>query len=1824
MELLADSSFWKPEESNELYRLNLRDLIAGQPPNAGDDLLLDPSIHPLAKIAYVTGDLEVWHGDLGLRGAALEARLERLGRLWSSLTESYERQAILKDLQDTLPAYRDVEWWSMGQATLAEFVQQGDEPKKLVRAREIAQKGYEAYPKSIGGARCLHIVKSIEAPDFSLSAMSSDGLGKRSILVEHKNIDALYFRAYSYNVEQRLQTARDYNLLPNQNEQKMFIAGAKPAFEWVAPLPSTPDFESHKTFVTPPLTEPGFYILVASAKKDFSETVGNRVLSVNFLASGLVLLNVRPSEEAFEVRVVSGETGQPVQGADVGLYQFDWQKGHHQVGSCESDELGFVRFKDTAQYQGGNYFLFCKKGKDLALDSNYLYFYRAGQPQETTATLFYTDRSIYRPGQKLFWKVLAYKGRQDLARFSPAASSPVTVSLVDPNGEKVDSATVTSNSFGTAAGEFTVPAGHLLGVWRLQSSLNGGATVRVEEYKRPTFEVTFKDPTDPLRLNKSASLTGEVKYYFGLPVVNGSAKWRATRQPLYPWWWDWFCWWRPRPSAVQTVATGTAQLKEDGTFTVAFTPQADEQLSGSSKDVTYRYSVTADVTDEGGETRSASKAFRLGFVSVEARLDTDYNYFTEGSAGSFDVVRTDLNGTPRPGKGAWRLNELVQPEKAVPPADLPMPKPESSKEEVYTTPGDALRPRWDSSYSYLAILHSWKDGAEKARGRLVHGEKGEAELKLPALPAGAYRVTYDTVDDFGTPYTTSKEFIVAGPKANLTLPCLLLAEKNSGLVGGKARFLAISGLPDQPLNFEVWRGGSRSEQQLLSSGKGSDIVEIPLTEQERGGFSVRLSAVRDFQFMEFQDSFYVPWDSKELKVQFTTFRDKIRPGGKETWRVTVNSPQGKNVEAGAAELLAYMYDRSLDIFAPHTPPSVTSIYPGRMGLSRLATSLGEAYGQWVYNELVSLPSYPSLDGDRLKFYDSYGLGGPGRRYGRAPGSRMTGAAPHAAAMAPMAMPAAPPMPKTAGQATDNLVAEKKAGGKGKEEGRTEATTSEPAPASEAPVEIRSNFAETAFWKPQLLTDKDGSAVIEFTVPDSVTGWNVWVHAVTRDMTGGSLKKETKSVKELMVRPYVPRFLREGDKADLKVVVNNASDKELKGQVTFEILDPDSNQSLLDGFGLKPSDAVRPFTVKAGGGANLTFPITAPVKVGSVAFKVVATSGEFSDGELRPLPILPGRMHLMQSRFVTLKNKDRREMTFADMKAAGDPTLVNEQLVVTLDAQLFYSVLSALPYLVNYPYECTEQTLNRFVSTGILSSLYKDYPAVSKMAEDFSKRETPIETWDQADPNRKMALEETPWLAEARGQQGDELGSINVLDPRIAKANRDEALAKLQKTQTANGAFPWFPGGPPSPYMTLYILYGFSKALEFQVDVPKDVVQKAWGYMHEHYVDEMVRTCMAHDSCWEMITFLNYALSNYPDSSWTGGVFTDEERTRMLNFSFKHWKEHSPLLKCELALTLKRMGRPKDAALVFESVMDSAKSTQDEGTFWAAEDRSWLWYNDTIETHAFALRTLMEITPADGKKDGLVQWIFLNKKLNHWKSTRATAEVIYALVHYLQKEGALGTREDATVHVCNQTVQYVFEPDKYTGKKNQTVIPGEKMDPATCSTVVVEKESKGIVFASATWSFSTEKLPEEDRGDFLSVTRSYFKRENTGTEFVLRPLAEGAALAPGDEVEIHLSIRCKHPCEYVHLRDPRAAGLEPENPVSRFKWDLGIGWYEEVRDSGTNFFFEWLPQGEYTFKYRLRANMAGAFKVSPATLQSMYAPEFNAYSAGALITIKGEK
>ena len=1812
--LLADTSGWSPAQSNELFRLDLAGLL--RPGQARSVQAGDAGAHPLVRLVAVLDDLEAWHQGQGEREGAFEARLERLRRLFASFSEEEDRRRIETSLEERLPSVEAVAWFAMGKAQLAEFVERPDRSGDLVRARTIAEEGRRAYPDSIGGRRCLAIARRIEAPDYQLRTMQSDGPGRRSILVSHRNVRTLRFRAFLLDLAERVRTARNqYAVFPSGQELRSLADGQTPAAEWSVALPATPDYRSHATYVTPPMKEPGLYVVAASGGASFGDR-SSPLVAANLIVSDLVLVTRAVAADAggpsaLEVQVLSGETGKPLAGVETVALRSLWNPERiERIASKTTDAKGLSLFESPETRFGGNVFLFARRGRDVALDTSVYYPYAAARPDWTSSSLLFTDRSIYRPLQKIFWKVLGYQGDPRAGKFEVLPASPVTVTLFDQNNQKIEARTATTNDFGSAAGEFLIPAGRALGSWRLESSLGAGrATFRVEEYKRPTFEVTWKDPAEPLRLNRPARLTGEARYYFGLPVASGTVRWRVTRTPQYFWWSPW--WWTPNPAArAQTIATGAAPMRPDGTFEVLFTPEADERPGKSSKDLTYTYRVEADASDEGGETRSASRSFRLGFVSVEARVDEPPGFLLESRPGRLRILRTNLDGAPREGRGAWRITRLEQPDRPMLPADQPPTAatwtglagrgPSSPGE--FQTPGDALRPRWNTEYTPERMMRLWKDGAEIARGELTHDAKGEASLEVPGLAAGAYRLHYRTVDDFGAVFEMPKDFLVGGRKTPLALPAVLAAENASVAVGETARFLVASGLPDQTLFFDIYSAGRRVERREVSSGRSPALVEIPIGEKDRGGFTVKLSALRDHQWMTLSESVLVPWDDEKLKVSFSTFRDRLRPGARETWRVKVEAPEGSRSQEKAAELLAYMYDRSLDAFATHTPPDPLSKYPVRTGTDWSRANLGEAAFQLVRGEFPGLPDYPALRGDSLKFPGGEAIGGPGRRgfLGGVEGGVLAQSA-IVASEAPLAR--GEPLRVAALNAA---------------EAKSAVAPAPPAPA--APVPLRSEFAETAFWQPHLLTGPDGSASIEFTVPDSVTSWNVFVHAVTRDWKSGSVKKEAKSVKDLMVRPYVPRFLREGDRAELKIVVNNATDREMSGRVEIDILDPDTNASVLGAFGVSPERASLPFTAAAGRGTNVTVTLAAPKRVGLYAFKVTAISGDTSDGELRPVPLLPGRVHLMQSRFVALHDRDRREMTFADLARDDDPTRVNDQMVVTVDAQLFDSVLQALPYLVNYPYECTEQTLNRFVSTGIVSSLFRDYPAVAKMAEELSKRDTRLETWDSADANRKMALEETPWLERAKGGRDTGLPLARVLDPRVAKAERESALARLRKAQTESGGFPWWPGGPPSPYMTVYILHGFANALEFGAEVPKDMVQKAWSYAGAE-VRRDLEECMRFGHLCPMVTFVNYTLSSYPDESWYKPAFDDAYRRELLDYSFARWKEHPPMLKGQLALTLKRMGRPADAKLVWDSVMDSAKTERDLGTYWAPEDRSWLWYNDTIETQAFALRTLMELDPSDPRRAGIVQWLFLNKKLNQWKSTRATAEVIFALAKDLKAEGALGIREDATVIVGGQRTSFLFEPDRYTGKKNQVVIPGDKLDPRTDSTVVVEKEGKGLAFASATWHFSTEKLPEEDRGDFFSVSRKYFKRESSPAGFVLKPLAEGTAIAPGDEVEVQVSLTSKHEAEYVHLRDPRAAGLEPENAVSRYRWDLGIAFYEEVRDSGTNFFFERLPVGQYTFKYRLRANMSGVFRVGPATVQSLYAPEFAAYSAGAMLTVK---
>ncbi|MGQ0508812.1 MAG: MG2 domain-containing protein, partial [Myxococcaceae bacterium] len=527
VQFLADTNAWLPEQSNELYKLDLPALIKGDARTSGKLSLSDPQLHPLQRIGAVLDDLEAWHLGAGRKESALEARLERVRQLSARFADADDRALFEKDLQARLPSLKALPWFSMGQAQLAEWIATHD----LVKARAVAQEGAAAHPTSIGGQRCAAKVAAIEAPDYGLTAMAVDAPGKRSVQISHKNLRALYFRVYPMDLDKRIATAQDYNLLPNSNELRVLLKG-KPESAWTVELPATPDFKTHQTFVTPKLSRSGLYLVAASVKQDFSEPE-NRILAVNLVAGDLVLTETSEANAGLDVNVWSAASGQPVAGAQIRLYQYDWQKKHQLIDTQASDAKGLARFKYESPRTSRSYFLVAKKGEEVTLDVNALAFTQREPPPERYGSLVYTDRSIYRPLQKILWKTVVYRAAKEGTRFDAAPEDRVTVSLMDPNGQVVEKKDATTNEFGSAAGEFTVPTGRLLGNWTLTTSRSGASSVRVEEYKRPTFEVSIKDPTGALRLNKPAVLTGEARYDFGLPVTSAKVVYRVTRVPVF-------------------------------------------------------------------------------------------------------------------------------------------------------------------------------------------------------------------------------------------------------------------------------------------------------------------------------------------------------------------------------------------------------------------------------------------------------------------------------------------------------------------------------------------------------------------------------------------------------------------------------------------------------------------------------------------------------------------------------------------------------------------------------------------------------------------------------------------------------------------------------------------------------------------------------------------------------------------------------------------------------------------------------------------------------------------------------------------------------------------------------------------------------------------------------------------------------------------------------------------------------------------------------------------------------------------------------------------
>ncbi|MFC1703307.1 MG2 domain-containing protein [Candidatus Omnitrophota bacterium] len=1704
---------------------------------------------------------------------------------------------------------------------------------KLAEAVELCEKVEKNYPDTHASRHAQTLRSRIQMPSLNLQAKTVMPPAHEAFTLTTKNLKKAYFRIYQVDPQQLKNEfensrsekyggshnrfngwSRVFNLQWSYQDWgkswlTSYLSGKAPDEEWDINTGDTGDYASITKTESPPSLEEGVYLVLASGDRSFK--IGSSLMSACFLnVADFVLVGTAGfttksedayynfietegtaniNDEGFHFYTINAETGKPVDAAELDVYTYSSHQSKRGSFSLKTDKKGLVSLSLPLSVSPGAYNYY--NVDPLAQSKNSFSYWNSAQylnysPPTPIKLFLETDRPIYRPGDKVQAKVvIVWRTPEGFRALGNEDRQSVTFSASDPNGKRFFTESVDLNEFGSADVNFEIPQGRLLGRYTLHARCRDGrfensSTVNfsVEEYKRPEFEIVLKPAAEAWKYNEPVQIKGEAAYYFGGPVPEAPIKYRVKRQAYVPWCYRyWFG--QNYSSYAEEIATGELKTDAEGNFVIPFIPVPPPQQYGGNIPDIAQFIVEVEGRDSGGRTIETQESYKAGKNAIYFVIEPQKGFYLEKETIEIDSKRLTINDTAAPGSGSYEVFTL---------ADTPA----KSLAEL----GHSHGGHWRWVPPLDVQLKDVPNDKLVADGKVDHDKEGKGTITLRSLSQGAYRIILRSQDEWGTEIEQRKIFVVA-KNTEAAVPVnavsVTLVEKDEYKIGEVARFVIGSGLGAGVYHIELWAGKHFLRHQLIDGDSQVRLIEIPVTKRMKGGFTVRWFGVKEFDVHYGQATISVPWKEKELELALEPFNKELKPGQEVSWGVKINDAEDHPAKA---EVLALMYDRSLEYYMTSHNPWLDSLYALRTTavtwtyavLNQYAKKLPITEGLLdkllqAFRQPAKEPNLPGLRTWRTWAKGDYGWGRGGtiRRKG---GSEVALDMVMAGASAPL---------------SSKLVA--KEGKLDQEDFKHEAAAKK--------VETRKAFADTAFFKPHLLTAEDGKGLFSFIAPEQLTSWRIKLFAFTKDVKEGTLTEEAVTKKDLMVRADLPRFFREKDKGTVTAIVHNESDQPLSGELFIDITENDTiiNQKL------KLEDNKKSFTIEPHSLASFNWMIEVPEGISIYKVRVAAVTDTLSDAEERELPILPSRQRLIESALVALSGSESKRL---EISLKDDPTRINESMVLQIDPQLALSILNTIPFLVEYPYQCVEQILNKYVPLSIINEVYRKYPAIQKAVSKIPDRKTPTPPWEKDDPRRMTTLMETPWVWQSEGRPTP-WPIIDLLDPKIVAEQKEINFNKLKAAQLANGAFPWWPGGKPDPYMTLYVLAGFAEARRYGVEVPRDMIQRALRYVNK----EIPLLLKAQERELSLVSFAAYVVTSYSPKEYPEAKKGHQAAESWVVFLEKHIHAMTPLGKAYLSFTYLRLGDKKRAEEVLDMAMDGVREDPIAGVYWTPEKYSWVWYSDTVEKHAFFLRTLQELRPSDERITGMVQWLLFNRKGTVWKSTKASVAAVYALLDFLNIRGALASDETFNVTWGEKTYSEVVKADDWLDEPIRFKETGFEITPEM-STAVIEKEGPGLAFASMTWTYSTDQIPEASSPGMLELKRTFYRRVKEGDDYHLKPIKSGKEISVGDQIEVQLKINTRSQFEYMHLKDLKAAGFEAETLLSGWKYDP-LWFYEEPRDSLTNFFISWLPHGEYILRYRLRPTKPGVYRIGAATLQSMYAPDMTAHSAGFIINVVEE-
>ncbi len=1698
-------------------------------------------------------------------------------------------------------------------------------------ALELCDQVIDKYPDAIGTGRCKGLRASILSKDLSFMTELVN-LPDQPILMQisYRNVQKVYGRIIKVNERQLKRfNEEDYD------KRDSYLSKLDPLRGFAVDLPEVGDYRNHTTEIKVDQLELGTYIFILSTGQNLtSEATSVQYLITHISNIGFAQLNTPAGYTSFVLN--HRKTGEPLSNVALDFYTNEYNRitrrnERKKTGATRSDQNGFA---DSQKISGRNFNVIFTYGEDrLDLGTNASNYNRSRNTRTRNQIHFFLDRGIYRPGQSVYFKgiVINYDAEQ---KPTIVTNQKVTVNLKDVNRQIVETLELRTNEYGTINGVFTAPQGSLTGAMTLEAITENGSSrkgFRVEEYKRPKFEVKFDPVAGSFKLDEEVSVTGQAKAYAGNAIDGAQVVYRVVRQarfPYYPWWrWGGY---RPSSPSVE-ITNGVSTTDETGKFTIDFTALSDPSISKDRKPE-YYYTVYADITDITGETHSASQGVTVGKIALRASMQIAETINAD-SLKTLPITTQNLNGEFEAATGKVTIEKLNAPNR--PFINRYWGKPD----QYLLTSEDYQRDFPLIAYKDEDQPGNWPVSSTVFDSDFNTSESKELDLSSLRLQPGKYAVSLTTQDAFGEAIEI-KQFITVYDLDVKQVPAneiyFHVNEETTREPGETASWYLGSVNPNQKMLLEVEVDNKIVDRKWLTvNGLVNETKAI--VEAHRGNIFYNVYLMAHNRSFTNPYTISVPWSNKQLTIEYGTFRDKLYPGQEETWQIKISGPAKEKV---AAEMVVGMYDASLDAFAANNwslnPfPYNYRQYSWRTGANATAYPQQLHY-QWNRNNGGYGTKYRSLEQLNwfgFNYYQNYFRGS------------LSGVMVEEEMMlsdqaVEMNAPAPQAEAKVSGLKRRKIdgVAAETAGLSAAddaveviEEWETDKEVSDEA-AGDTPPQIRTNLKETVFFFPNLETDADGNVIVKFTMNEALTRWKFLGLAHTKDLKLGTTSKEVVTQKDLMVLPNAPRFFREGDEITFTAKVSNLTADPLSGTATLELFDAITMQPLDQQLGNTQNQVS--FTAPGGQSDLLEWKLEIPYgQLGAVVHRVVAKAGSFSDGEESALPILTNRMLVTEAKPLPIRGNQTREYKFVAMeKASASNTLQHHKMTLEYTSNPAWYAVKALPYLMEYPYECTEQIFSRYYANSLASSVANSHPKVKRIFDAWKNTPGSLESNLTKNQELKYALlEETPWVLQAQSE-AQQMRNIGLLFDLNRMANEsDKALSIIADRQMGNGGFPWFPGGSDNWYISQYIVEGLGhlKALGVS-DITEDermntVVNNALRYIDEqlaeHY-NELKRRIkryggnLENDHLSHIAIHYLYARSFFPDTPINSQ--TTEAFNYYLGQAEKYWLNRGMYSEGLIALGLHRF-RSNSAipGNIVKSLKERSLNNPELGMYWKY-DTGFYWYQLPIETHALMIEVFDEVAKDEQAVDDLKVWLLKNKQTNHWKTTKGTAAAVYAML----SRGGNWLLEDQPVKITlgDKVIdQSKMQTEAGTGYFKTSWDGDEIKD--NMSEIKVENPNSTVAWGALYWQYfeQLDKIETFEETP-LTINKKLFKVSNSDTGPQLSLLGEGAEIKQGDKVQVRIEIRVDRDMEYVHLKDMRASGFEPINVLSQYKYQGGLGYYESTKDVATNFFMGYLPKGTYVFEYPLRAVHSGVFSNGITTMQCMYAPEFTSHSEGIKVKI----